>query len=86
MIYVKDEDGLYTDDPKSNPRAEFIPRIGVGELVARGLPDLPLEPAVLHLMRHARQAREIQLVNGLVPGNITRALDGEHVGTIIYAD
>jgi molybdenum storage protein len=24
-IYVKDEDGLFTDDPKKNPKAEFIP-------------------------------------------------------------
>jgi hypothetical protein len=29
--------------------------------------------------------REIQIVNGLTPGNITRALRGEHVGTIIHA-
>jgi molybdenum storage protein len=24
------------------------------------------------------------VINGMVPGNITRALNGEHVGTIIY--
>ena len=27
----------------------------------------------------------VQVVNGLVPGNLTRALAGEHVGTIITA-
>ena len=27
----------------------------------------------------------VQVVNGLVPGNLTRALNGEHVGTIITA-
>jgi molybdenum storage protein len=27
----------------------------------------------------------VQIVNGLVPGNLTRALAGEHVGTIITA-
>jgi molybdenum storage protein len=86
MIYVKDVDGLYSDDPKTNPNAELIPRISVRELLQRELPDLPIEPAVLELMRHARQMKEIQIVNGLVPGNITRALNKEPVGTVIYAD
>jgi molybdenum storage protein len=30
--------------------------------------------------------RSVQVINGLVGGNITRALAGEHVGTIITAD
>ena len=34
-LQLKDEDGLYTDDPKKNPRAEFIPRITVSQLMAR---------------------------------------------------
>ncbi len=86
MIYVKDVDGLYTEDPKTNPNAELISRISVRELLQRELPDLPIEPAVLHLMRNARQMKAIQLVNGLVPGNITRALNKEPVGTTIYVD
>jgi molybdenum storage protein len=86
VIFVKDEDGLYTDDPKKNPRADFIPRISVRELIARDLNDLLVERKVLELMQNARHVRQIQLINGLKPGNLTRALDGEHVGTIIYAD
>jgi molybdenum storage protein len=27
LIFVKDEDGLYTDDPKKNPLAKFIPKL-----------------------------------------------------------
>jgi len=27
---------------------------------------------------------KVQIINGMEPGNITRALNGEHVGTIIY--
>ncbi len=86
LIYVKDENGLFTDDPKRNPRAEFIPRIGARELLQRGLNDLVVERAVLEFMLRARHVRRIQIVNGLVPGNLTRALEGEHVGTIIEAD
>jgi len=86
VIFVKDEDGLYTDDPKKNPRAEFIPKISVAELLERDLNDLMVERKVIELMQTARHVRQIQLVNGLKPGNLTRALDGEHVGTIIHAD
>jgi molybdenum storage protein len=84
MIYVKDEDGLFTDDPKKNPAADFIPRISVQELLRRDLNDLVVERAVLELMLNARQINEIQFVNGLKPGQLTAALDGEPVGTIIY--
>jgi molybdenum storage protein len=30
--------------------------------------------------------RAIRVINGLKPGNLTRALQGEDVGTLIYAD
>jgi molybdenum storage protein len=84
MIYVKDEDGLYSADPKKDPHARFIPRIALDELLAWDLNDLVVERAVLELLRHARHIREIQFVNGLRPGQLTAALDGEPVGTIIY--
>ncbi|HEY4421567.1 MAG TPA: hypothetical protein VGN22_18725 [Pseudonocardia sp.] len=38
---------------------------------------------MLELMRHARYVREVQIGNGLRPGLVRRALDGEHVGSII---
>src|ERR1700739_3330290 len=34
MIYVKDEDGLSTADPKKDPSSKHIPRISVEELLA----------------------------------------------------
>src|SRR5262249_35578989 len=84
MIYVKDEDGLYTADPKKDRGATHIPRISVQELLARDLDDLVVERAVLDLMLRARNIHEIQFVNGLKPGQLTAALDGEPVGTVIY--
>ena len=84
MIYVKDEDGLYAADPKKHPSAEFIPRISVQELLQRDFDDLIVERAVLQLMLNARNVREIQFVNGLKTGQLTAALNGEPVGTIIY--
>ncbi len=89
-VYVKDVDGVYTSDPAtaadSEREAEFIPRISAAELIAKELPTLPIDRLVLELMANAKHVREIQIVNGLTPGNITKALDGEHVGTIISAD
>ena len=84
MIYVKDEDGLYTADPKKDSSAKYIPRISVQELLARDLDDLIVERAVLEFMVRARNLHEIQFVNGLKPGQLTAALNGEPVGTVIY--
>jgi molybdenum storage protein len=87
VIYVKDVDGVCTADPATAGReAELIPRIGANELLAMDLPALPIDRLVLELMADAKHQKEIQIVNGLVPGNITKALAGEHVGTIVYAD
>jgi molybdenum storage protein len=84
MIFVKDEDGLYTADPKKDRNAAHIPRISVQDLLAQDLNDLIVERAVLDLMLNARRIKEIQFVNGLKPGQLTAALDGEPVGTIIF--
>ena len=84
MIFVKDEDGLYTADPKKDPRAIHIPRISVQDLLARDLNDLIVERAVLDLMLTARNIKEIQFVNGLKAGQLTAALNGESVGTVIF--
>lgn len=83
-ILVKDEDGLYTADPKKEPQAEFIPEIEVNELLARDLNDLPVERTMLHALANARSVREVLIINGLKPGNVTQALNGQHVGSKIY--
>lgn len=85
MIYVKDEEGLYTADPKKDRNARFIPKITVEELEKMDLGDVVVERTVLQLMKTARHRRSIQIINGLKKGNLTRALNGEHVGTIITA-
>ena len=85
MIYVKDEDGLYTSDPKKHPDAEFIPRITARELLDMDLEDLVIERVVPEYMLRAVHVREVQIVNGLKPGLLTRSLAGEHVGTVIHA-
>ncbi len=85
VTLLKDVDGVYTADPKSDPDAQLIAEISAAELIARQLPTLPIEPVVLQLLTRARLAKSIRIVNGLVPGNLTKALNGEPVGTLIYS-
>jgi molybdenum storage protein len=86
MIYVKDEKGLYTADPKKDKNAKFIPKITVAELKEMDLNDVVVERAVLEIMESAEQCKKIQVINGLERGNLTRALNGEDVGTVITVD
>lgn len=85
-IFIKDEDGLYAENPKVNPESEFIARIGAQELIDMDLDDLIIERKVLELLISAQNTIQIQIINGLKKGNLTKALQGEHVGTIIYKD
>ena len=84
IILLKDVDGLYTADPKTDPNATLIPEVSAAELLRMQLSTLPIEPSVLLLLTRAKLAKSIRLVNGLVPGNLTRALAGEPVGTLIH--
>jgi molybdenum storage protein len=86
LTIVEDVDGLYTADP-NDPRgatAEFIAEISASEL-AESPGTLPVDRTLLEVMGAAKHIDQIQIVNGLVPGNVLRALRGEHVGTIIHA-
>ena len=83
MIFIKDVDGLYTRDPAKDPKATLIPRIKLGELSALDLETLPIDRSVLGVLACAKLATQVQIINGLVPGNLTRALAGEPVGSII---
>jgi len=92
LIYVKDEKGLYAADPKkggaeAREKLAYYDRIGVSELLKLNLDDLIIERPVLYFLKLARCIREIQIIDGLRhPEHILEALEGKHVGTIIYQD
>jgi molybdenum storage protein len=83
-VLIKDEKGLYTADPKKDPSAKFIEEVDLSELLAMDLNDLAVERSMLESLSTARSVREVFIVNGLVPGNITQVLNGRNVGTRIY--
>ena len=85
-IYIKDETGLYTDDPKKNPDAEFIAEIGAQTLLDSEQDDLIIERPCLEILQNSEVIEKISIINGTVPGLITKALNGETVGTVIYRE
>ncbi len=84
VLFVKDENGLYTEDPKKNPDANFIAEIGARDLLESDQDDLVIERPCLEILQNSEVLEKVQIINGLVPGNITKALNGEHIGTFIY--
>lgn len=90
LIYLKDEKGLYSDDPKKAKDREaldFYSRLSVDELIALNLDDLIVERPVLRFLKHAKTIKEFQIIDALRhPEHILAALDGEHVGTVVYKD
>jgi len=82
-ILVKNVDGLYAEDPRVNPKAEFIDDITVEELIKLDMEDMVLERKMLYLLRDTTNVKEIRIVNGHQRGNIVKALRGEKAGTII---
>ncbi|HET6890215.1 MAG TPA: hypothetical protein VFH31_03865 [Pyrinomonadaceae bacterium] len=86
LTLVKDVDGLYDRDPNTHSDATFISEIDSSELKERQLDSLPFERILLDLLENSRLLRSFQIVNGRHPDRIAAALNGEHVGTIIYAN
>lgn len=84
IIFIKDEKGLYSDDPKKNPDADFISEIGAQDLLDSNQDDLVIERPCLEIIQNSEVIEKVQVINGMVEGNITKALNGEHVGTFIY--
>ncbi len=85
LTIVEDVDGLYTGDPKGpdGEKAQFVRETTVADLITHQ-DTLPFDRALLEVMATARHLEHVQIVNGLVPGRLTAALRGEHVGTIIH--
>jgi molybdenum storage protein len=90
LIFLKDEKGLFDKDPKKVPESErgnleFFERISAGDLIKRDLDDLIIERPILALLQRSKCLKELQIIDALNhPEHILEALEGKHVGTIIY--
>ena len=92
LIYLKDERGLFDQDPKKvdekkRSGMKFYDRISAKELLELDLDDLIIERPILTLLQRSKCLKELQIIDALHhPEHILAALDGEHVGTIIYKE
>lgn len=86
LTIVEDVDGIYTADPNGPDAAsaKLIADTSAADL-AKTEGTLPVDRALLEVMANARNLTKVQVINGRVPGRLTAALRGEHVGTIIRA-
>ena len=79
MLMAKNIDGVYTDDPKTNPEAVKLDTISCREILEKGLRCIDSTAAALCMDAHLPV-----LVFGLDdPNNIYRAVMGETLGTVI---
>ncbi len=74
-------DGVYDDDPRKNPDAKKLERVSYQEALVQGLKVVDSTAFSLCMDNNMPM-----LVFGMEPaGNITRALRGEHIGTLVTA-
>ncbi|HQN20011.1 MAG TPA: uridine kinase, partial [Syntrophobacteraceae bacterium] len=65
----------------------FYDRISAKELLKLDLDDLIIERPILTLLQRAKCLKELQIIDALHhPEHILAALEGKHVGTIIYKE
>jgi uridylate kinase len=91
LVNGTDVDGVYTGDPKKNPKAKLIRSVNVDKLltwamggeVFAGRYEL-LDPLAIKIMQRAKMpTRFVSLAD---PGNILAALQGKDIGTrVVYS-
>lgn len=79
MIKATKVDGVYTDDPMTNPNAVLIEKMTYQDVLTQNLKVMDATAVSLCRESHV----PIVVLNIFKDGNITRALRGEHVGTLI---
>ena len=80
MLKATRVDGVYTDDPLTNPDAELIDEIGYMDALSRGL--AVMDSTALTMCKD--HGMGIVVFNLMVPGNIVRAVRGERIGTLVH--
>ena len=83
VVLLKDVDGIYDADPAAHPNARLMKRVRVDDLIAKGPKTLPVEPALLEILRDTRNLTQVHVASGLDPDNLERVLAGDEVGTVL---
>ena len=81
LFLAKGVDGVYSDDPRSNPEAELYDEITPREVIERGLKVADATAFSLCMDNNM----PILVFNLLTEGNIARAVNGERIGTLVQS-
>lgn len=73
-------DGVYTDDPRQNPQAEKLDEVSYEKALHDGLKVV--DAAAFSLC--SENKLKMRVFGMTQPGNVTRALLGENIGTVLY--
>lgn len=79
LLMAKAVDGVYSDDPRTNPDAKFYSEITPREVIEQGLKVADATAFSLCLDNNM----PILVFNLLEEGNIARAVAGERIGTLV---
>jgi uridylate kinase len=79
VLMAKAVDGVFTEDPRVNPRAELLTAITHREVIDRGLRVADATAFSLCM----DNGMPILVFNLLTDGNIARAVAGEKIGTLV---
>ncbi len=82
VLMAKGVDGVYDDDPRTNPNAQRFDHLSHAEVLARGLKVA--DATAISLCQDNKLP--IVVFNLLVEGNIARAVRGETIGTLVSTD
>jgi uridylate kinase len=79
LVKATKVDGVYSDDPNKNPKAEMFEKLSYEDVLTKNL--RVMDHSAISLCRNNKIP--IIVLNIFKQGNITRALRGERVGTLI---
>lgn len=79
LIKATNVDGVYSEDPKKNPNAEFYPRLSYMDILTKELRIMDL--TAISLLKDNNIP--VRIVNIMSPGVLKRVVTGEEIGTLI---
>jgi uridylate kinase len=82
VLMAKGVDGVYDDDPRTNPQAQKFDTVSYDEVLRRGLKVADATAFSLCM----DNKMPIIVFNLLEDGNIARAVRGERIGTLVSTD
>ena len=82
LLMAKGVDGVYDDDPKTNPDAVKFDRVSYDEVLSKGLKVA--DAAAFSLCQD--NGLPIVVFNLMQDGNIARAVRGDKIGTLVSGD